>query len=155
MRSIAESTNRITASSFSRKYISLGRIISQWEDVIGAEFSGIAHPVKLNYRKSKKNEKALATLDIATTAAHTITLHYQKDLILERINRIFGNDWISDIRFVTIAPENDKKFTKKVNFPLTQDEKNYLSDVLGTVTDPEIREKLEKLGQALITDQKK
>lgn len=154
MRPISEPTARITSQSFSRKFISLGRILRQWEDIVGSDFAGKAQPVKLNYRKNKKTNKTLASLDIATTSAYSVSLHYQKNLILERINRIFGNDWISDIRFVTVAAENDSFKPRKAKYPLTPEEKKYLSDMLASVQDEEIRKKLENLGHAILTEAK-
>lgn len=154
MRPISESTARITSKSFSRKFISLGRILGQWEEIVGSDFASKAQPIKLNYRKNKKTDKPLASLDIATTSAYSVSLHYQKNLILERINRIFGSDWISDIRFVTVPTEMDSLKPRKVPPPLTLEEKKYLSDMLASVQDEDIRKKLESLGHAILTEAK-
>jgi hypothetical protein len=114
MRPLSEPVSRISGKTFSRKYIALGRILSEWEQIVGPEFSGKAIPVKLNYRKNGKTDKTLASLDIATSDAQATALHYQKDLILERINRVFGQGWIGDIRFVSVpgraakTPRNQK-----------------------------------------------
>lgn len=154
MRPISEATSRIASKNFSRKYIALGRLVKQWDEIMGSEFANKTQPLKVHYRKNPKTKKSNATLDIATTSAHATILSYQKGVILERINRLFGNDWITDIKFIaselSILPQDGKKIIS----PLTQGEKKYLSGVLGGIEDPEIKEKLENLGKAFLTDLK-
>lgn len=154
MRPISESTARVAAKNFSRKYIALGRIVNEWEQIMGAEFAGKTQPLKINYRKATRNKEQTATLDIATSAAQATVLPYQKDVILERINQVFGNQWITDIKFVTSNILETPITRKKTITPLTQAEKNYLSEVLDDIEDNEIKEKLENLGKSMLTDQK-
>jgi len=156
MQPLSESTARITNKTFSRKFVSLGRVVSQWEEIMGTQFASLAQPVKLNYRKSpvgSDKKKSYATLDIATSAANATLLNYQKGVILERINSLFGNDWIKDIRFVA-SEIIDPPVNKKIKPPLTASEKKFLSGVLDQIEDPDIKEKLEKLGKAILTDKK-
>ncbi len=155
MRPISESTARIADKNFSRKYIAIGRIIKQWSDIMGKDFANKAHPLKINYRKSGKTKKATATLDIATNSSYATILPYQKGIILERINRLFGDNWISDIRFVVSdITEPTPNLNKKAVLPLTNNEKNYLSNTLNQINDPELKKRLENLGKAILTDLK-
>lgn len=149
MRPLSEPVSRISGKTFSRKYIALGRILSEWEQIVGPEFSGKAIPVKLNYRKNGKTGKSLASLDIATSDAQATALHYQKDLILERINRVFGQGWIGDIRFVSV-PGRAAKTPEKPKRPLTEDEKKFLSGMLEALEDQELKAKLEVIGREIL-----
>ena len=154
MRPLSEATSRIASKNFSRKYIALGRVIKQWQEIMGDEFADKAQPVKLNYRKGKQGQKATATLDIATSSSYATILPYQKGVILERINRIFGDKWITDIRFIASQIAEAPITKKRIISPLTTAEKKYLSEVLDQVDDIEFKEKLESLGKALIKDTK-
>lgn len=154
MRPISEATSRVTGNSFSRKYISLGRIVNCWREIVGPQLATKAQPIKINYHKRDKQQSPSVTLDIATTSADATSLHYQKDLILERINQIFGDKWITAIRFVTIAANAVPKKPKKKRIPLTEDEKNHLSDMLKSMPDEGLRNRLENLGQAILTESK-
>ncbi|MBK9584946.1 MAG: DUF721 domain-containing protein [Alphaproteobacteria bacterium] len=149
MRPLSEPVSRISGKTFSRKYIALGRILSEWEQIVGPEFSGKAIPVKLNYRKNGKTGKSLASLDIATSDAQATALHYQKDLILERINRVFGQGWIGDIRFVSV-PGMAAKTPEKPKRLLTEDEKKFLSGMLEALEDQELKAKLEVIGREIL-----
>ncbi len=133
----------------------LGRLVTRWEDIVGPELSDKTQPVKIRYIKRKtKGEKPSASLDIATTSADATLLHYQKDLILERINQIFGDSWINSIRFVPYAANavQTAPKLKKRQKPLTPREKQNLSSVLETIEDPDLREKLQSLGTAILQD---
>lgn len=154
MRPVSEATSRVASKNFSRKYIALGRLVNQWSEIMGDEFADKAQPIKLRYRKGTKKTNSTATLDIATTSSYATILPYQKGLILERINRIFGDSWISDIRFVAseLAEEHIARPIRPK--PISNGEKNYLSSLLDEIDDPEFKEKLESLGKAIITDAK-
>jgi len=160
MRPLSEAASSVTNDVFGRKYVALGRIISQWNEIVGEDLSTKAQPVALKYKNFKDKSGKIqknpdATLEIATTSAHATRLHYQKDLILERINRIFGERWITAIRFVNVpsnAPERPKM--QKVK-ELSVEEKNYISETLDYITDIEVRNRLENFGKALMLDSKK
>ena len=155
MRSLSEVTARITGQSFSRKYIALGRIVNNWSEIVGAELALKAQPVKIRYnRKHKRITKPEAVLDIAVTGADATVLHYQKDLIIERINQIFGERWITAVRFVTMPVSQASAKARKSKIPLTEAEKNSLSHLLEGVTDEEVRARLQNLGQAIIVEEK-
>jgi hypothetical protein len=154
MRPIFEATARVSGQSFSRKYVSLGRILSSWKEIVGEKLAGKAQPVKINYRKREKGGNPVAILDIAASSADSTLLHYQKDLILERINQIFGDKWVTAIRFVATPVSIKGKTAKKSRIPLTEDEKSHLSGMLESLADPDLKAKLETLGTAIITEQK-
>ncbi len=152
MRPLSEATARISSHNFSRKYIALGRIVNQWNEVMGNEFANKAQPVKIHYRKATRSKEARATLDIATTSSYATILPYQKDLILERINQLFGNQWITDINFIASKIAEPPLISKKMTPPLTSTEKTYLSTTLSQIDDPVFKEKLENLGKAILTE---
>lgn len=157
MRPISEATARIAGQNFSRKYIALGRIVNCWNEIVGAELADKAQPVKIRYNrkhKHKRTEKPEAALDIAVSSADATALHYQKDLILERINQIFGERWITAIRFVTMPVSQPPLKRRKVKTPLTDAEKNSLSVMLKDIEDNDIRQRLEGLGQAIIAEER-
>lgn len=154
MRPLSEATSRVTGTSFGRKYVALGRILSHWKDIVGAELAHKAQPVELHYRKAKEAKAPTVSLDIATSGSDATLLHYQKDLILERINQIFGERWIQAIRFVSVPSNEPKIKARKSRTPLTGEEKNHLSGMLAPIEDEEMRRTLEGLGQAVMLDEK-
>lgn len=140
---------------FERKYIALGRIVTHWREIVGEEYAERAQPAKIHYIKPKHpKEKPTATLDIAASSADCAVLIYRKDLILQRINQLFGDGWVSDIKFQHVEPKVKIKPQKRTKL-LTEDEKNHLSQLLDGVDDPELKERLSRLGQSILQESKK
>ena len=155
MRPLAEATGRVTGKNFTRKFVAIGRIVTNWEAIIGEKLARKAQPVQIHYRKKKPGQKkAEASLDIACSSADATLLHYQKDLILERINQIFGERWITAIRFVNVPTNTDRAGRAKPKSPLTAEEKNSLSSLLGGIEDEETKERLLRLGEAVLMEEK-
>jgi len=122
---------------------------------MGAAFAAKATPNKIHYRKPKKrNDKPTAILEISTSPSDATLMHYQKGVILERINHIFGEAWINDIKFVALERNAFKPKTKPYKRPLTQGEKNDLSNILENVSDPLIYERLQSLGSHILKSDK-
>lgn len=155
MRTLSEATAKIASLSFERKYIALGRIVKHWEEIVGTKLADKTQPMKLHYHKKPGAKKPDVTLEIAASSADATMLHYQKDLILERINQIFGEKWIAAIKFVQVASNATPVKRKKRPIPLNMDEKKTLSGLLISVEDDEMKKRLENLGQAIIMDEKR
>ncbi len=152
LKPISDSVAKLTKETFSRKFVSLARILTQWEDIVGSDMADKCQPAKIHYRKPKAaNDIPQATLDIAASSADASLLHYQKDLILERINQLFGNKWVTDIKFVHI-PFTPRR--KEGNFPKfrqpTKEEFAELQASLPVGADEELKKRLERLGQGIL-----
>lgn len=155
MQILSRSVPAILSKTFERKYIALGRIVTHWKEIIGEDFAERAQPAKIHYTRPKHpKQRSTATLDIAASSADCSVLIYQKDVILQRINRIFGDQWVSDVKFIHVEPKKALKPPKRTK-NLTPDEKNYLSQMLEKVDDPDLKERLAKFGQALLQEKKK
>ncbi len=154
LKLISDSVPRVTGKTFKRKYIALGRIVTHWKEIMGEEMANYAQPLKIHYRKAhRKGDKPRTTLDIAVSSAHASVLVMQKGVLLEKINHIFGESWVGDIRFVH-TPTPYKEKSKKQTKSLTIEEKNSLSHMLDMVEDPAIKEKLENMGKAFFQDKR-
>jgi hypothetical protein len=154
LKLISEAVPRVADKTFKRKYIALGRIVTHWKEIMGERLAAIAQPQKIHYRKARrKDQKPEATLEIATSSANASLLIMQKGVLLEKINHIFGEQWITDIKFVH-APANAPQKPRKPIKPLTEQEKNSLSDMLENIDDPEMKERLMTMGESLLKDTK-
>lgn len=151
LKPISDSVARLTKSSFSRKFVSLSRILTQWEEIVGNEMAGKTQPAKLHYRKPKAaNESPKATLDIAASSADATVLHYQKGLILERINQLFGERWVTDIKFIHVTPLGKKESVRITPRMPTKEDIEKLHATLASIEDEEIKKRLERLGQGVL-----
>lgn len=151
-RLLSNTVPKVTGKIFGRKYIMLGRLLTQWTEIVGEDLANKTTPVKLRSMKDYKTGKRISTLDISASTADATLLHYRKDLILERLNLLFGEGLITAIRFVPKAINESKPARNYRKKPLSFDEKEFLSSVLEDVEDDSIKEKLQKLGKAILQD---
>ncbi len=155
MRLLSSSLPRIAGQVFKKKYIMLGRIVTQWEEIMGKEMALKTQPVKLKFRKTPDKSKQF-TLEIACNSSEATILQYRIDLILQKLNMVMGETMITAIRFVPITSNSAKPIiapSRKV--PLTIDDENFLSKTLENIEDPDIQEKLKNLGTSILQDKKK
>lgn len=155
MKPLSRSVPGLLGKMFERKYIALGRIVTHWTELVGADMGARAVPSRIQYFKAKTpGEKSKATLEISASSADCAVLVYQKDVLLQKLEHFFGDRWITDIKFLHAEPKSLPKPPKRTK-TLTEDEKNYLSQVLEDVEDPDIKERLASLGQSILQETKK
>ena len=153
LRLLSESIPKVSGRAYGRKYTMLGRIVTHWGDIVGQDMANKAIPGALKYRSKKGDKKNPEfTLEIEVSSADATVLSYRIDLILARISQIFGEGMITAIRFVPQTANKPAPVVKKRKMPLSADEKIYIEDVVKDVEDPEIQEKLKKLGAAILQD---
>lgn len=154
MRLLSKSVPNVTGKVFQKKYITLGRIVTQWADIVGDEMALKTQPVKLKFRQTPDKSRQF-TLEIAANSAEATLLQYRIDLILEKLNMLMGQKMITAIRFVPISSNSQKPVTA-IKRPVTLDmnDEKYLSKTLENIEDPDIQEKLKRLGAAMLKDRK-
>lgn len=131
----------------------LGRLVTHWRDIVGADLADRAQPVKIHYRKVPGSKKAEATLEIATSTAEATLLHYRKELILERINQIFGERIVTALRFVPVAANQPRPGkSRNLRKPMSPQDQADLSIILENINDLELKERLERLGASILQE---
>lgn len=155
LRPLAYSLPAVAEKTFSRKYVLLGRIVTQWAEIVGPDFAGLAAPAGLRRHRTGKDgadKKIHVCLEIAASSADAARLVYQKDLLLERMNRIFGERLINSIKFIHLPANASANPSPRFRKPLTDNQKKALSLMLETVADERVRAALENLGAAILRE---
>lgn len=154
LKHLSKSVSKVGGKMFERKFVTLGRLLNHWDVIVGKELAGKTAPVKLAYRK-QGTQKHL-TLVISTDSAQAMLLHYRKDFILEKINQLLGDTVIHALKFVDqSAGTPDKQGNRKrpiQNITLTPTQEQNLSEMLESVHDQDIRERLHSLGKSMMLD---
>ena len=153
---ISSPVRHLTSRNVTRKYITLGKVIGFWADIVGPELAAKTCPIGMSVRKTgggqqAKNGRNLeAVLEISATSAEATLLHYQKNLILERLKQALGDTIVVDIK-VTHGGARLNTTLPPAPPPLTAQGKTCLSMGIDGVTDPELRAALENLGRWIET----
>lgn len=155
LKRLSNTVPSVTNKTFKRKYISLGKIITQWREIMGDKLADHAQPLKIHYRKPKrKGDRATATLDIAASSSQCALLIMRKGVLLEKINNIFGEVIVTDIKFIHYHDTKPLK-PKPKKIILDEAEKNGISTLLDGIEDTELKQRLGSFGEAMLQDSKK
>ncbi len=135
--------------------MTLGRIVTQWDNIVGEKMANAAQPVKIHVRKPKsKNAKPEVTLEIAASSADCTLLQMQKDLILQRINLIFGDQWVTDIKFSHVSRSHKPPKSRRKKTKISAEKETALEELLEKIEDPDIKERLKAMGHGVLSEEK-
>lgn len=144
---------QVTGKTFARKFITLGKVITFWPEIVGANLATKTYPIGMKVRKTgaanKTARKLEAILEVAASGADATLLHYQKALILERLRNMLGDTIVVDMR-VTHDTQHLNVAEATIGpplTPLTNNEKTCLSGDDIVNMDPELLGALERLGR--------
>jgi len=90
--------DRIRTAGESRGF-AVSRLLTHWEDIVGADLAGMTRPVKVGYAR----EGFGATLTLLTRAAEAPMVQMQLPLIREKVNACYGYNAISRISLTQTA----------------------------------------------------
>jgi hypothetical protein len=155
LSALASTVPNLTRLALGRKGFAEASLIGAWPTIVGEEIARLAIPVKLRLPRAKSEKTAAPAIPSAVTpniAGGTLTLRaspaaslevqHLKPRILERITRYFGYPAIVEIK---IEIGDRRKAAPKMRRP-APGPAGPLD--LSKVSDPEIREALQRLGAA-------
>lgn len=138
-------TQKIVSPVFKARGLMEGKIITHWPQIVGERFASLALPEKITFPKGKKGE---GTLYLSVTSSSALLIHYAQGLILEHVNTFFGYKAIAKLQMNhgLVCPKVEVKAPSP---PLAQAEKEWLERQTQSITDPDLKMYLEKLGEAI------
>jgi len=144
--------SRVRTASEGRGFAQ-SRLLTHWEEVVGAEIAKTATPVNVSYGKGGMG----ATLTLLTTGAMAPMLDMQKEQIREKVNACYGYRAISRVRITQTAPvgfhEGRVAFEPAPKPSQEVDPKAVAKarDAAQSVESEELRAALEALGAKIIS----
>ena len=87
--------NQLTQKSFEKRGFSQAKLILNWKEIVGSELVEVSRPSKISFF----NGMLGATLTIEIDGAFRPELDLQKNVIKERVNRVYGYMAITGIKF--------------------------------------------------------
>ena len=147
MEALASSLTKVTKHIYNKRGFANGAIIQNWSLIAGVAIANISQPQRLVYQKNESNNATLY-LRVQNSALSTEIQHLQPQ-ILERINTYFGYKAVTDLKLIH-RPISNIKLPKRDIYPITKQEKEYLSAELADIKDDDLRFSLEKLGEAIL-----
>lgn len=149
----------LTQKSFEKKGFSQAKLITNWYEIVGQELSKQARPLKITFPKNGLG----ATLLIEIDAAFGPEIELQREVIKEKVNRVYGYTAISKIIFKPSSSlgynvkimanlfntKREKKIVVIENRSVSPDLMNAVLN-LKNVKNEELRKSLNDLSQSFI-----
>ena len=142
--------SRITKPLFGKRGLADGAIAREWTQIVGPMIALHSQPERLSF-KNRERHNGLLHLRVDHSAMATELQHLETQL-LERINGYFGYKAVAKMRFIH-GPLAETPIQYKTSPSAPTPEQN--SDVANTVNcieDQELRDSLNRLGNAVHQD---
>jgi len=145
--------NRVRTASETRGF-AVSRLLTHWDEIIGADICGMARPIEITYGKSFG-----ATLTLLVKGAQAPMVEMQKETIRERVNACYGYAAIQKVRLTQTAPrgfaEEQTPFSSGPQKPeVTPAARLRAAQTVEIVGDTSLRDALERLGANVISQAK-
>ena len=145
--------NRVRTASETRGF-AVSRLLTHWDEIIGADLCGMARPIDIIYGKSFG-----ATLTLLVKGAEAPMVEMQKETIRERVNACYGYAAIQKVRLTQTTPrgfaEEQSPFAAGPQKPqVTPAARQRAAQTVEIVGDTSLRDALERLGANVISQSK-
>ena len=145
--------NRVRSAGETRGF-AVSRLLTHWDEIVGADLSGMARPIEITYGKSFG-----ATLTLLVKGAEAPMVEMQKESIRERVNACYGYAAIQKVRLTQTAPrgfaEPQAIFSAKPkNNEIAPHIRQEAARTVEIVGDTSLRDALERLGANVLSQPK-
>jgi hypothetical protein len=150
LRALGGSLGTVTKRAFARRGLTGADIARQWPAIVGSELAAHCRPRQLRFAKPGEAVDGRLTLRVAPGWA--LQLQHLEPLVLERINGFFGYRAVSRLVLQQgpLPTLSSTAAQRRPPAPAKQEPLGReLASKLSTVTDPELRAALERLGRSL------
>lgn len=131
-----------------RSGVALAELTAAWREIVGPELAALCAPEKLSGGKEAR------TLHLAAAGPAALVLQHQSARVLDRVNLFAGPGSFAKVAFVQ---KSLRQIAGKVPPPapsihaINAAERAQLSELLANVDNPVLREALDRLGQAVLS----
>ena len=126
------------------------QVLLDWANIIGPRFADLSQVIHLKFQSNKKTE---GILQIRCLSAAIPLLQAQSPQIIDRINRYFGYNAVSQLRFQ--AGLVIKKMPGKIASlkPLKAESQTEIESIISTVSNDSLRDALKRLGTGIYLEE--
>jgi len=144
---LAVSLPAATRAALGKHGLALGRLLSDWPAVVGPEFAARCLPERIAF---PPGARAGGTLRLRVAPGWALMVQHVTPEMIERINTFFGYRAVTRLTLVQgPLPKAAPAKARRPERPLSPTETRALSAAVAPVTDPELRQALERLGAAI------
>ncbi|MCP4181895.1 MAG: DUF721 domain-containing protein [Hyphomicrobiales bacterium] len=157
-RKVSEFVGKIIEPVLSRRSGMTIDLLNAWPELVGDDYCDFTRPQKINWPNRAHEDDPFKPGILVVACDSSRALYFQHDLsrICERVNVFFGFAAIAKLKIVQkpVQKLRLRKSHDPQNIPVQLDEnrKKRLNAILDHISDPDLKQKLEKLGQGVMSN---
>ncbi len=152
-RSVSEIVGKVLEPVLARRTGMTLDLIKAWPDLVGEEFDKTTRPEKINWPRRAHEDDPFkpAVLVVACENSAALFFQHEQPAILERVNMFFGFEAIDRITILQKAVVSSKPEKQHQSNEISKNDELRLDSILDNIDDPELKERLEKLGRGVFS----
>ena len=143
MKLIRDEVNKIIAPFKRRKGFLYGRLLLEWEDIVGKDIAAICAPYKMTFYKSKPG-----ILILQTKSSSALYLSSLEEDIIKMIHQYFAQVFVEKLQYKHVLKIEKPYIAKAKVIPIEKLQE--VQNIVDEVEDSAIRNVLKKLGLSII-----
>lgn len=152
-KTVATVAERLTRPLFAKRGFADGAVLTEWPRIVGDTIAGFSMPERIGFPPGKRTGGTLH-LRVAP-GGFAVELQHLEHQLIERINGYFGYHAVARVKIVQ-APLPEPAPPPPPPLPeLAPDEERAVAQATAPVDDPDLKERLESLGRAIRSREKK
>ncbi len=147
-RSVAGLVGKITKPAFARRGFGEGALLTEWESIVGSHLAKHTCPERVARDRNAEAGGGVLHLRV-DSGALAMEIQHLETQIVERINAYYGYKAVDRLKMIQgPLPKRAEKEETQLP-PLDTQEEKALQDRLSSVGDDDLKEALDRLGQAV------
>ena len=139
--------------AFRQKGFAEGAVIRHWREIAGDKLARTTLPLRLSYRRGKKDEGS--TLYLLADAGAALEVQHQIPLLIEKLNLFYGYPAVARIAIRQGALPRPGTALKKSAQPLDAETQGRLDRLTGKTKDADLKDALDRLGSEVLRPKEK
>jgi len=147
-RTLADAVDKVARQSAGKDWGLYANLLDHWPEIVGTEYAQITTPVKISFPyQPQEARRKNGVLTVKLPKGLAMEFSFKSDLIRQRVNSYFGYEAFARVALdPTALPLLAPKPPEKVDPSALQ----ALKEQVAVIDNNELREALERFGEAMI-----
>ena len=147
-RALAATLPKLTKPILEKGGRDYAALIAEWPAIVGEALAASSLPEKMT--RPVRDKAGPAVLTVRVTSGAAMEFQHREPQLIERINAYLGHRAVERLKLIQGPIPGRQARRPRTLRPLTPSERQAIDTELAGVADPELKERLARLGQALV-----
>ena len=147
-RTLADAVDKVARQSAGKDWGLYANLLEHWTEIVGAEYARVTTPIKISFPyQPNEAQRKNGVLTIRLPKGLAMEFSFKSDLIRQRVNAYFGYESFARVALdpasMPLPPVKSVKIVDPIALCAMKEKASAIEDV-------ELREALEKFGEAML-----